>query len=555
MIFSEADELAELFKGYFPFYLLIALPIFIIISPVCPVGASHEFPVYRMQQYDLHGVPHGCRSAPVNLEARALTGWSTSRHCVVARMQDITADQFREIRAKAGALLVVLPEDLSALSEDNKQALIELERGMLFQEVFIPVYFAVWSPALQEILDDVTHSRLTDEKAATAAQALLHSVSANGYQIVINTNKASPKVDINIASIQGKLSGYGVEDKLPTIAIVAHYDSFGVAPDLSFGAESNGSGVAMLLELVRLFSNLYSTSQTHARANLLFFLSGGGKLNYQGSKKWLEDSLDSADGSILQEASFVICLDTVTSGNSLYLHVSKPPREGSALAQFHKELRTASAGKVQVELVHKKINLAEEVLAWEHERFSIRRLPAFTFSSMRSHKDPKRGTILDVRQSVQVDKLTRNTEIVAQALASHIYNISYPASPFSDDVGVEEDSLKVWLDFLAGQPRAAQLLAEKNNPLVQTLNDILSRYLKDVKVLYQSPDKRDPEFVFYDVTKATVNVYSVKPAVFDLFLTFAIALYLGLVYLFVQNFPSLYSAMPFFVSSKKNKIH
>lgn len=33
---------------------------------------------------------------------------------------------------------------------------------------------------------------------------------------------------------------------------------------------------------------------THAvfRYNLLFFVSGGGKFNYQGTKRWLEDNLD-----------------------------------------------------------------------------------------------------------------------------------------------------------------------------------------------------------------------------------------------------------------------
>lgn len=28
------------------------------------------------------------------------------------------------------------------------------------------------------------------------------------------------------------------------------------------------------------------------RYNLLFFASGGGKFNYQGTKRWLEDNLD-----------------------------------------------------------------------------------------------------------------------------------------------------------------------------------------------------------------------------------------------------------------------
>lgn len=59
MWIEDVGEFSEIFKGYFPYYLLIMLPIFIIISPVSPVGAAHEFPVYRMQQYDLHGLPHG----------------------------------------------------------------------------------------------------------------------------------------------------------------------------------------------------------------------------------------------------------------------------------------------------------------------------------------------------------------------------------------------------------------------------------------------------------------------------------------------------------------
>lgn len=70
--------------------------------------------------------------------------------------------------------------------------------------------------------------------------------------------------------------------------------------ELAFGADSNGSGVSVLLELARLFSQLYSSPRTHGRVNLLFLLSGAGKLNYQGSKKWLEDQLDSLEGSLLQ---------------------------------------------------------------------------------------------------------------------------------------------------------------------------------------------------------------------------------------------------------------
>ena len=50
-----------------------------------------------------------------------------------------------------------------------------------------------------------------------------------------------------------------------------------------------------------------------------------------------------------------------------------------------------------VQLVHKKINLAEESLSWEHERFNIKKLPAFTVSHFASHKGAVRNSLLDTR--------------------------------------------------------------------------------------------------------------------------------------------------------------
>lgn len=125
-------------------------------------------------------------------------------------------------------------------------------------------------------------------------------------------------------------------------------------------------------------SGLASTADTcsphAARYNLLFFASGGGKFNYQGTKRWLEDNLDHtgerprgagaggqgrrgapplappnrscchADSSLLQDnVAFVLCLDTVGRGDSLHLHVSKPPREGTLQHAFLRELETVGA--------------------------------------------------------------------------------------------------------------------------------------------------------------------------------------------------------------------
>ncbi|KAL4829219.1 hypothetical protein H8958_022379 [Nasalis larvatus] len=558
---EEAGEVLEnmLKASCLPLGFIVFLPaVLLLVAPPLPAAdAAHEFTVYRMQQYDLQGQPYGTRNAVLNTEARTMAAEVLSRRCVLMRLLDFSYEQYQKaLRQSAGAVVIILPRAMAAVPQDVVRQFMEIEPEMLAMETIVPVYFAVEDEALLSIYEQ-TQAASASQGSASAAEVLLRTATANGFQMVTSGVQSKAVSDWLIASVEGRLTGLGGED-LPTIVIVAHYDAFGVAPWLSLGADSNGSGVSVLLELARLFSRLYTYKRTHAAYNLLFFASGGGKFNYQGTKRWLEDNLDHTDSSLLQDnVAFVLCLDTVGRGSSLHLHVSKPPREGTLQHAFLRELETVAAHQfpeVRFSMVHKRINLAEDVLAWEHERFAIRRLPAFTLSHLESHRDGQRSSIMDVRSRVDSKTLTRNTRIIAPSLspAPGTWTQGCPLlSPqgtppdmpvFTEQMQIQQEQLDSVMDWLTNQPRAAQLV-DKDSTFLSTLEHHLSRYLKDVKQHHVKADKRDPEFVFYDQLKQVMNAYRVKPAVFDLLLAVGIAAYLGMAYVAVQHFSLLYKTV------------
>uniref|UniRef100_A0A8D3BWA3 BOS complex subunit NCLN n=1 Tax=Scophthalmus maximus TaxID=52904 RepID=A0A8D3BWA3_SCOMX len=535
-MFEEASEVFDnMFKSSFPLTFIVFIPaVLILVSPL-PAEAAHEFTVYRMQQYDLQGQPYGTRNAILNTEARTVEAEVLSRRCVIMRLADFSYDKYQKaLRQSAGAVVITLPKNMSAMPQDIVQQFMELEPEMLATETIVPVYFAVEDDELLSIYTQTLTSS-SSQGSLSAAEVLLHTATANGFQMVTSGAQSKAVSDWAITSLEGRLAGVGGED-LPTIVLVAHYDSFGVAPWLSYGADSNGSGVSMLLELARLFSKLYTYKRTHAGYNLLFFVSGGGKFNYQGTKRWLEENLDHTDYSLLQDnVAFVLCLDTLGNGDSLHLHVSKPPKEGTPQYSLLKELEMVVSSQypeVKFSMVHKKINLADDMLAWEHERFGIRRLPAFTLSHLPSHRLAQRSSIMDVRSWALFPGATLRLSVLEMKqllLGMHLTRLV-------------EDHLSAVVDWLTAQPRAAQLL-DKDSSVVSTLEYHLGRYLKDVKRHYVKADKRDPEFVFYDQLKQTMNAYRVKPAIFDLLLAVCIAAYLGMMYLAIQNFGVLYSVV------------
>jgi len=117
--------------------------------------------------------------------------------------------------------------------------------------------------------------------------------------------------------------------------------------------------------------------------------------------------------------------------NVLYMHVSKPPKEKTSISHFFKILKAVSAhhgGNLTVEGVHKKINLADSKLSWEHERFSMKRYPAFTLSSVKNPGSPFRTTIFKDEESQIITQMITPLKIIAESLACYMYKLD----PLSD---------------------------------------------------------------------------------------------------------------------------
>lgn len=92
-------------------------------------------------------------------------------------------------------------------------------------------------------------------------------------------------------------------------------------------------------------SRLYSNPQYQPKYNLLFVITGGGTLNYFGTKYFIEDMVEdtgttysltacsakliSIDSFLLTDADYTLCLDALAGNSNMYLHVSRPPKEGT----------------------------------------------------------------------------------------------------------------------------------------------------------------------------------------------------------------------------------
>ncbi|KAI3420399.1 hypothetical protein GPALN_003698 [Globodera pallida] len=529
-----SDELLDALRNIFVLLWFCVLFIGVFVS-----GANYglekleiEIRAFRLQQFETAGKLYGSRSWKVLSEVVSVNE-SVLRKCAVVPWRELVGIDFEEkFSAPVGAVLFIIPSDFKKLSKADKEAFLTVERKFATFHTEMAVYFAEDSPILRTLLESVESS---SGRAPTAVQQLLSAMVSDNFQISSSngatTNVASNKIFNVIAHLNALDRGR------PYIFLVAHYDTYGIIPALAVGTDSNGSGIAVLLELLTIFSQLYALPSHEARYNLVFVLSAGGKFSYQGSRSFIDDFNERhSDESI----ALAICLDSLALGDSLYVHASKTPSDANTL-RFIQTLKHFA--ERPVELITKKINLVSDRLTWEHEIYNIRRIHSVTISHFSNHSDPFRNSLLDIPTSANFVVLEDNTKTIANALVSFVFGLDsqlcnsvkeneLACSLLNDAIGVDPKRLRAWMSMFGSKPRP---IAEPQQRLVSNLYEVVKRTAHSAHITEISVN----DFVLYNINEDTLTITIVKPAISELILAFVICVYLYALYHFALHAQSL----------------
>ena len=384
---------------------LLILAAALLVALVGGESEVPEFEAYRMVEYDFREQRLGSRQGKVSMGAVTPAAATAARRMVVVTFEQATVELVDQLlgEKKAGGLLIVLPspESMASVGAASAERFRALERSLMHRHVPVPVYFAFDGPDTQKLVEQL-------DSGVGDAQLVAHGTVAG-----------AKKSSVQVANMHGWLAGKGKTgegiETLPVIAVVASFDAVAVAPELAVGANANGSGMIAILQLARMFSRLYAGSRQQGKYSLIFVLTAAGKLDYAGTRYWLEQT----DSRLLDRIEFALCLDSIGLGDSIYVHTSKQPSKDKvpAVAKLFGTLKSAAQEMLPalpLEIVRKKINVSDAV-AWEHEQFSRKDILAVTLSGHATHDPALRASVLD--RTVDSEVLSRNILFVANSIA------------------------------------------------------------------------------------------------------------------------------------------
>uniref|UniRef100_A0A0K0ENP1 BOS complex subunit NCLN n=1 Tax=Strongyloides stercoralis TaxID=6248 RepID=A0A0K0ENP1_STRER len=503
---------------------------------------EYEITAYRLQQYDIGSYSVGSKSWKFQFDA-SLDIENLSQKCGVILWKDFIKTNYNNIISQNnGALLIIIPQRIDELSYDDKKLMEEFEN--MFRNIYtnLAIFFVEDSRNVQHFMKKVQEVTTFD---SSYLGQLVNLIFNNVYQLSTSNNLPNNVVkNFKMKNILGVLSSGN--ELNPTILFVAYYDSHSIIPALSVSANSNGSGVSILLELLAIFGKFYENKNTIPQYNMMFALTGGGKYNYQGSRHLIDYLYEKKKEKNIE---LVICLDSMAKKDFMNIHLSKYPSDKSATFRFIKNLKLFSNS---IKIVSKKINLNHYKLAWEHEIYNIRKIPAITLSDIDTHDSLERNSFFDTYSSLSFDVLLNNIRIISETVISYVFNISNElCEKLENDCSVLNSSIiskervSTFLNIVNSHSRAPP---QSLDNLINQLQIIVEKYSKQDAVISQFTPV---DVNLYSVLKDKITIYCTKSTAFDIVLAIMISFYLFILKCFVKNFLNfLVSVFPGFLERR-----
>ena len=445
------------------------------------------------------------------------------------------------VKSNANAILFIVPK--GPYPKLFKDLVSKIQAFLSQQTIYLPVYFAYENDELISLYNQLKEDYEKEQRGEKKPQSnnnrktFMEYINIKETYLHFSLNIKEPKLKkkLNLENMYGFLeapSQTGTPN--PIIAIVAHYDSLGVISDLPTGLDSNGSGIIILLELIRILSKLYENYEQMLKYDILFVLTSAGNENFKGTDIFLNN----LDPSVSENLQYVLCLDSLGAlgeDNNLYLHLSRYPREYEVTPNKLYNIFNLTAKNMGIELnyVKKKVFLTEDFVPWEHEQFSKRKIISATLSNLDTPYENifTRNLLTDV--DMNLDRVKLNIKFIAESLLKFLFdfdNTKYNIFK-EDETLVDSKNVETMSNYLKKTPRFP-LSIERGSKFNNDLYNYFSSYLQRTK--------RDSfefnDYNFYENNSGDIKVYMVKSKIIDLYLLMAIFVYLFGIFVYIKGF-------------------
>ena len=443
------------------------------------------------------------------------------------------------VKSNANAILFIIPN--GPYQKIFKELITQIQIYLSQHPIFLPVYFSYETEELKNIYNQLKkeyeENSNTENNSKTNKKSILEYLNIKESYLHFSLSLKEPKLkkSLNLENIYGFLespSQNGAPN--PIIAIVAHYDSLGIISDLPHGVDSNGSGIIILLELIRILSKLYENYDNMIKYDILFVLTTAGNENFKGTEVFLNN----LEPSISENLQYVLCLDSLgalNEDNNLYLHLSRYPRDYEVTPNKLYNIFNLTAKNMNINLnyIKKKVFLTEDFVPWEHEQFSKRKIISATLSTLSEPPENifTRNLLTDVDMNLK--NVNKNIKFIVESLLKFLFdydNTKYTI--FKDDEElIDIKNLKTMYNFLKKISRFP-LSIEKGSKFNNDMYNYFIQYLQRVK--RESFEFNDLQF--YEHNSGDIRIYTVKSKIIDLYLLLAILIYLLAIYIYVKGF-------------------